>query len=169
MVFYSVDKAVQELNEGKFYSSGERFTTVDSSTGSAGFLLVNNNDYNLYIPGIVVRSDFAGRIEKGFNPTVNTEGTDIEVVNKSTSGTNAVEGVSIYTIGDEGTGEVTADGSNFNDKHLPAGKATAPGAEADIGGNIIEPGTSLFVRVVNESSNQGIVSIDVDFIKMDNM
>jgi len=164
------DKSVRELNEGEFVSTGYRFTGVSSNGGGVGVLLVNNSDYDVLVSSIVVRSGFKGRVEKGFNPSVDSQGESLNFTNKKSGLTGSSSGgMSAYRFGEGSSGSLTFDGSNFNPKHLAAGTATSPGTEAEVGGNILAVGDSMFVYALNESSNSGDVSIDVDFVKLNNL
>lgn len=165
MTVWTRDDAIRSLNEEEFISIGKRFTGVSSNDGSVGVVIENNNSHDIFVPTITLRSQFRGRVEKGFNPTVDTTASNLGFTNKKSSGADGASNVNAFTIGDGEPGAVTADGSNFNDKFLPAGGAVSPGTQAEVGGNIIAEGDSLFVRAVNESSNSGELSIDVDFIK----
>lgn len=168
MTDYVVDKSVVDLKEGEFISTGFRFTDVSSGGGQVSIVLENDSDYDLWVPSLSLRSQFRGRVEKGFNASIDTSDSNLGFNNKKSSGTNNSSGINVFTAGDGQTGGVTLDGDNFNDKHLAAGKATSPGTRAEVGGNIVAPGDNLVVRAVNESSTNGAVSIDLDFIKMNN-
>lgn len=170
MTFLTRGKSFSDLNEGRFLSTGELFTSVSSNGGQVSIVVVNNNGYDIYVPSIVVRSEFAGRIEKGFNADISTEGESLEIQNKKSSIGVYTENVNVFTAGDGETGVIdTSTAESFNDKLLLAGKATSPGTMQEIGGNILQPGDNMYIRLVNTSSENVPASIDIDYIETDSL
>lgn len=166
MVTLTRERDTRELKEGEFISVGKRFSGISSNGGEIGIIIENDNSHDILVPNINVRAQRLGRIEKGFNPTIDTSDSNLNFTNKKSEGSHSAPNMNTFTIGDGQTGAITADGDNFSNKHVTAGTATSPGTEAHVGGNILAPGDSIYVKYVNESSNEGITSIDIDFIKM---
>lgn len=169
MSFLTRDKEVLDLLESKFISTGYLFENVSSNGGQVSVVVENDNGVPVYVTNIVVRSSFSGRIEKGFNPGITSEAANLELVNKKSGGSVRNEAVNVFSAGEGQPGGIdSSSATNFNDKRVLAGSATSPGAESEIGGNIIAPGDKMYVRVVNTSSNARPVSIDVDYIRLEN-
>lgn len=160
---FGVSHSRRHMREGEILSIGKRFLDVAKSGGQVSVVLENNCGCDIFVADINVRSSFQGRIEKGFNPSVDTDASNLSLVNKRSDGVHSGS-FDVFSAGDGQPGAVTLDGTNFNNKHLPAGKNTGPGTTAHLEGNVVADGDFLVVRVVNESGSSGDVSIDVDFV-----
>lgn len=164
MASYNVEKEVRALRQGDFLSIGKYFPNVgDSNTKK--LVVVNNGIEDIIVQGINVRSGFRGHINKRVNVDLDTEDSNVNIVNKKTGAPNGDPDRKAFTAGDNETGAVSNPDHSFNTKYVPAGTAQSPGATTDAGTNIISPGDNMVIEVTRiNTSGQSNLSIDLDYI-----
>lgn len=167
MVLRVRDLEVRRLREARFISTGFYRDSIGADEVKK-IVLENDSDYELYVSNITVRAKFRSRVSKAFNVSVDTDADNLGFTNKkSTGGDSVVNDLSAFTAGDGEPGAVSG-GDGFNDKLLPAGAGVSPGAVQGAGGNVLAEGDNMVVGVENLDGSGGIVSIDVDFVKLTN-
>jgi len=159
-----VPYSVETLREGQYFSTGQYNSDV-SAGSSVTFLIRNpsNSGKRYYIDPQVIRTELKSRVNKWFNPDSLSGGSNptTSPINKKSNGEKTTDAVvevnhSSFTGGSE----------QFSSKLVGSdagGPPTGGGGAAPA--NIIYPGNSLFLEVVNEANSSQDISIDLDWVE----
>lgn len=166
MVTYSADLSVRHLKDGEFWSTGFDFGTVASGE-TVKLVFENESEHDVYLPVMVVRAQFGGTVTKKFNVDIDTSDSNASFINKKSGAGTSVSWANAFSAGDGQTGSISG-GESFNDKRMFSGEGNfRPGNTGEIGGNVVAPNDNIVLEVTNDNS-EGVCSIDMDFIRMDN-
>ncbi len=150
------------LKKGDFLSTGEYWAEV-ASGNTKQIVVENNSTKDMYINVLLARSNVEGTIQTGFNPTVSTRGDPVKITNKNGKEPDDEKNTAAFTAGDNETGVISLDGTNFNPKYVPAGKKTSPGVNITGGIIMVPSNASTYLSYKNISTSSGRLSLDIDY------
>lgn len=158
---------LRSLMLGKEFSSGDLF--IDVTAGNAKQLVVENTstDTAILLLEPAVRATGHIYIQKTENPSIDTVGDATPIVSKKTDASDTSI-ANVTTAGDGETGVISG-GANY--PQITAGAGSNPvnafpgeSGESNIS-DIIMPGDTLAIEVVNESGALEDISIVANFIE----
>lgn len=153
--------AQAHLIEGNRFSTNTFADVVGG--GTLSLLIENPSDSGVWIlldPDII-RNRRLGTLGKLKNVTVDAAGTEVDILNKNAAFPDNSEATA-------SEGATVSGGSNFGPKFIPGGGTGEPvGGGASAGAsNILSPGDNLFIEYTNQTTNDGRVSIDIDWTEL---
>lgn len=159
------DYLTRKLLAGEFYSTGAFFSSVGANNSKK--IVLTNPESNERKIGVIFTVSVEGksRIDKRQNVTIDTEGEQLDQLNKAGTYSNGST-IDVQLGGDNETG-IFSGGTAFNPKHIGAGKdqkTASPGSSGNGISNIVPPGENISIEVTNKLSETIEASIDVDFV-----